>query len=550
MTISLTNQEHSSDLTILGEWVPSPGWSPAFAQPAIAEHIQHIRQPLYVLQHAANGALGVALGGQLRPLTGDRDAYRLLAMLPAIYPEWLGDRAFLEAHGTRFAYVSGEMANGIATTQMVIHMANAGMLGFFGSAGLHPTRVEQAIDEMESALTPRGLSYGANLIHSPNEPALEDAVVDLFLRRGVRRVSASAFMGMTKSIVRYACSGLRQNEEGRIVRSNHVFAKISRPEVARQFMSPAPDHFLAELVRDGKLTAYEADLARFVPVAQDVTVEGDSGGHTDNRPLVALYPTILALRNELMAKHSYPIPIRLGAAGGLGTPASVAAAFSLGAAYVVTGTVNQSAVESGLSKAGRSMLAEADISDVTMAPAADMFEMGVKVQVLKRGTLFSNRAARLYEIYRTYDGIEEIPEVHKKKLETEIFQASLDDVWQETVAFFQQRDPAQLSLAARSPKHQMALIFRWYLGKASRWAIEGTENRQLDYQIWCGPVMGAFNAWTQNTFLASPERRDVVQIALNLLEGAAVVTRAHQVRASGVPVPQEAFDFKPRPLRV
>jgi hypothetical protein len=40
----------------------------------------------------------------------------------------------------------------------------------------------------------------------------------------------------------------------------------------------------------------------------------------------------------------------------------------------------------------------------------------------------------------------------------------------------------------------------------------------------------------------------VVQIALNLLEGAAVVTRAQQLRSYGVPMPPSAFDFRPRPL--
>ena len=58
----------------------------------------------------------------------------------------------------------------------------------------------------------------------------------------------------------------------------------------------------------------------------------------------------------------------------------------MGAAYVVTGSVNQACVESGTSDAVRQMLAEAGQADVAMAPAADMFEMGVKVQVLKRGT--------------------------------------------------------------------------------------------------------------------------------------------------------------------
>ena len=36
-------------------------------------------------------------------------------------------------------------------------------------------------------------------------------------------------------------------------------------------------------------------MAAKIPVAQDVTAEADSAGHTDNRPLVTLLPTLLAL---------------------------------------------------------------------------------------------------------------------------------------------------------------------------------------------------------------------------------------------------------------
>ena len=60
--------------------------------------------------------------------------------------------------------------------------------------------------------------------------------------------------------------------------------------------------------------------------------------------------------------------------------------------------------------------------------------------------------------------------------------------------------------------------------------------------------MGAFNAWVQNSFLERAENRQVVQIAYNLLEGAAVVTRAQQLRSYGVAVPLAAFEFRPRPI--
>jgi len=392
--------------------------------------------------------------------------------------------------------------------------------------------------------------WGCNLIHSPSEPDTEAALVELLLRRGVRRVCVSAFMSLQPTVVRYAFTGLRRGEEGAVVRPNHVFAKISRPEVARQFLSPVPAELLAALVAQGKLTAEEATLAAGLPVAEDITVEADSGGHTDNRPLPALFPLIQQLALELARQFGYARVPRVGAAGGLGTPAAVAAAFQMGAAYVVTGSVNQSAVEAGLSAEAKELLAQAGLADCTMAPSADMFELGVKVQVLRKGTFFPQRAAKLYELYQAHASLEDIPAAEREKLEKELFRLPLAEVWAGCVEFFQKRDPRELAEAERNPRHRMALVFRWYLGLSSHWPIVGEPTRRLDYQIWCGPAIGSFNQWVAGSFLAAPAGRTVAQIALNLLEGAAVVTRAAQLRSYGVPVPASAFEFRPRPLRL
>ena len=75
------------------------------------------------------------------------------------------------------------------------------------------------------------------------------------------------------------------------------------------------------------------------------------------------------------------------------------------AAYVVTGSVNQSCVEAGTSDHVRKLLHSVSSTDVMMAPASDMFEMGVELQVLKRGTLFGPRAKKLYEYYKKYKSI-------------------------------------------------------------------------------------------------------------------------------------------------
>jgi trans-AT polyketide synthase/acyltransferase/oxidoreductase domain-containing protein len=526
------------------------GWGPGAEPPAfdpvtITAYVRRVREPLYVVTREPGAGIGVAVGGAAGPSAVG--GFRLTGWLPPLYPEWLGDRAFCETHKIRFPYVGGEMAGGIATTAMVIALARSELLGFFGAAGLAPARVEQAVDELHDTLGDRS-SWGVNLIHSPDDPALEERVADVLLSRGVRRISASAFMDVTPALVRCAATGLRVGADGAITRAVHIFAKVSRPEVAAKFMSPAPPRLLADLVARGLLSEAEARLAAHVALAEDVTVEADSGGHTDNQPLGVILPAVLALRDTITERNGYSRAIRVGAAGGLGSPASVAAAFALGAAYVLTGSVNQLAVESGVSDDARAMLAEADVADVTMAPAADMFEMGVQVQVLRRGTLFAMRARRLYEAYRGHPSLDAIPAALRTELEREVLGATFEQAWAETRAFWLDRDPARLTAADRDPKHRMALLFRWYLGRSSRWAITGEVARRTDYQLWAGPALGAFNRWTAGSFLADPRERTVTQIALNLLEGAAMVTRAHQARTYGVPVPAGAFTFIPRRL--
>jgi PfaD family protein len=551
----LENLVLSNGLTEIGIWSRTGGVA-AFDDDALQAAIGRFRSPAYIIREPHGGRVGVGLEGRFQPLgangvvtpSQNGESFPCLGVLPALYPEWLGDRSFLESHGLRFAYVAGAMARGIASEAIVIEMARAGMLGFFGAGGLTLDRVERALVTFEQELGD-GLPWGCNLIHSPQDPELEKALVDLLLRRGVRRISASAFMALTPPVVRYAFSGVRRDHAGNISRPNHVFAKISRPEVARHFISPPPAKMLDALVNAGQLTREEAILARELPVAEDITVESDSGGHTDNRPLGALFPAIAQLRDELVAEYGYKRPIRLGAAGGLGTPDAVAAAFGLGAAFVLTGSVNQSCVEAGVSAEAKALLAQAELADMTMCPSADMFELGVKVQVLKRGTMFASRAATLYDYYTRYDSLEAIPPADLARLESQLFRQPVGEVWESTRKFFEVRNPPDVERAERDPKHKMALVFRSYLGLSSKWPIDGAPDRKLDYQLWCGPAMGAFNAWVKGSFLEPIENRTVVQVARNLLEGAAYVTRAHQLRTYGVPVPAAAMGFRPRPLR-
>ena len=91
----------------------------------------------------------------------------------------------------------------------------------------------------------------------------------------------------------------------------------------------------------------------------------------------------------------------------------------------------------------------------------------------------------------------------------------------------------------------MALIFRWYLGLSSRWANAGTAGREMDYQIWCGPAIGAFNDWTRATIYEAIENRKVAPIALNLMNGTAYLGRLQSLKMQGMQFPSIFFTTKP-----
>ena len=513
----------------------------AYEPQAIGAYLRAINRPLYVIEQ--EGKIGLISADCDEQTFRKQTGARYITGVPALVIEDLGDADFKKTYQVRCAYYAGSMANGIASVEMVVALGKAGLLGSFGAAGLVRAQLESAIQGIQAAL-PDG-PFAANLIHSPSEDALERNAVEVYLQYGVHMVEAAAFIDLTPSIVYYRAAGLSQSGDGEVQIANHVIAKLSRHEVATKFMQPAPENILDQLVSEGRITPQQAGLAKKVPMADDITVEADSGGHTDNRPLVCLLPTMLALRDEIQAKYNYPVPVRVGAAGGISTPASALAAFMMGAAYIVTGSINQSCVEAGASEHTRQLLAQAGMADVAMAPSADMFEMGVKVQVLKHGTLFPMRAQKLYDLYSRYDSIEQIPADEREKLEKQVFKRDIESIWQDTVKFFTERDPAQIERAQNNPKRKMALIFRWYLGLASRWSNSGEKGREMDYQIWCGPAMGSFNDWVRGTYLAGPENRRVADVALQILTGAACQYRLQALKLQGLQFPAELEQYYP-----
>ncbi|SEO17605.1 PfaD family polyunsaturated fatty acid/polyketide biosynthesis protein [Bradyrhizobium sp. OK095] len=432
----------------------------------------------------------------------------------------LGSEQFKSAYGIKYAYLAGAMYKGIASKEVVVAMAKAGLMGYLGTGGLRLDRIESDIRSIQSQLPTDG-RYGMNLLSDLSQPELEQRTVELLLRCGVRFVEAAAYMQVSPSLVRYRSKGLKRRPDGRIEAPHRVMAKISRPEVATAFMQPAPEAIIRQLVQAGHLSVEEADLSRLLPVASEICVEADSGGHTDRGVAHVLMPVMLSLRDEMMAQHGYAETIHVGAAGGIGTPEAAAAAFVMGADFILTGSINQCTVEAGTSVAVKDMLETAGPQDTAYAPAGDMFELGAKVQVFKKGIFFPARANKLYELYSRYNSLDEIDLKTRRQIEEKYFRRSFDDIWQETKSYYLDAGRGKLEELERSPKLKMALIFRWYFVHTTRLAMNGDEQQKLDYQIHCGPALGAFNRWVKGTALESWRNRHVADIAERLLNATA-----------------------------
>ncbi len=437
-----------------------------------------------------------------------------------IHPADLGSQDFRRHYNIKYSYVSGAMAKAIASSELVVKMGKAGMLGYYGTGGVPLPVIEDAIKDIQGKLC-NGEAYGMNLLCNLVNPPAEMRTIDLFLKYGVTNVEAAAYTQITPSLVKYRLAGLSRDSQGKVVIKNRIMAKISRPEVADVFLKPAPLRIMQSLLDEGHITRTQMDLAQRISMADDICVEADSGGHTDGGNIAVLLPTMIRLRDEIAQQKMCDNHVRVGGAGGIGTPESAAAAFMLGADFILTGSINQCTVEAGISDQAKDLLAEINVQDTEYAPAGDMFEIGARVQVLKRSVLFPSRANKLHELWRLHESWESIDEKTRRNIEERFFKRTFESAYQETKDYYLKVNPQQIEKAELNPKHKMALVFRWYFVYSLRLSMSGDQTDPSNYQIHTGPALGAFNQWVKNTELQNWRQRNVDKIGEKLMEATA-----------------------------
>ncbi|MGQ4416619.1 ACP S-malonyltransferase [Streptomyces sp. SAS_269] len=408
----------------------------------------------------------------------------------AVTADTLGAATFRERYGLRRAYLLGSLYGGISGRQMLGAASKAGLLGFLGTGGLTLEEVDGRLRELAGDLGLGG-AFGVNLLYRHGAPQEESALVDLLLRHGIDLVEASGFPLITPALVRFRLKG------GRII------AKVSRTDVAAEFLAPPPERLVARLVETGEVTAEEARAAAGRPMADDLCVEADGGWLTSTADLLTLLPAVLRLRDAATTASGHRVHV--GCAGGLGTPEAVAAAFLLGAEFVLTGSVNQCSAEAATSAEVKDVLQAAREYDVDTAPWGELFEFGTRARYLKRGLFFPARASRLHELWRRHASAAELDD----ETMTQILDRYLGGA-----------HPAPAAPGA-DPKQELAEFFRAYFTRGFRLAATGDDRYRVDYLVHCGPAMGAFNQVVEGTGLQPWSARTVEAIADTLMEGAA-----------------------------
>ncbi|MEU4594511.1 acyltransferase domain-containing protein [Micromonospora aurantiaca (nom. illeg.)] len=389
-------------------------------------------------------------------------------------PRPAGSPGLRSDYGIRYACLAGSSPFGVTSPAFLRRLSEAGLLGFFGAQGLAPPEIRAALAELRDVRR-----YGMAWPSGGDERAL----CDLYLAHDVRHVEVTGPLAVVSpQLVRFRHGdGPRQ-----------VLVRAPDLATAVRFLRPADPATVRTLAAAGHLDGGAAGAAAREAVATDVAVERDAH---------ALVPALVALRDREAPGA------RIGVAG-VGTPAAVAAAFALGADFVVTTTVNQCTAEAATSDAAKDLLAALDVTDIREAPDPDLFELGARSPVAHRGTLFAARAEELYRMFLRYDRLADVGPRRLAELERTHFGRPLDEV------------RADLGVAGRDDRRVLASVCAAYCREATAAALRGTPGQRLNYRVPASTDVGAFNRLVAAEPLADWRARHAESVTERLLSEA------------------------------
>lgn len=425
----------------------------------------------------------------------------------------LGSGAFRARYRLRLAYLAGS-SRGAGSVETALRLAGAGLMGVLGGSGLSPEQVAARLLETRRQL-PSGAPLALALLHSPENPELEMALALTATENEVDVLEVSGFLQPRLSLLMFRFAGCAERGEPRL-----VLARVARPDVASELVAPPSSHLLEMGLREGLLSPEDARVAVHWPLVSELCADPEGGGLTGSSSWAVLLPCLKAEATRARQRHGFSGEIFVGACGGMGSPEALAAAFFLGADFVMTTGINSCTPQSPLCPEARDLLAKVGVGDTTYAPAWETFELGGRMEVVRRGTLFAARAHKLQDIYRRGESLEALSESDRKWLEKHLLRTSIAEAWSRVQNELASVLPQALAAAADSPRLRLSLLCKWYLWSSLR-AAHGSATPSSDFAIPCDSEMGALNEWLKGTPLQPWSERHVDVLAQRLMTAAA-----------------------------
>lgn len=424
----------------------------------------------------------------------------------------IGSSEFCDDYSIRYPCIIGGMQSGISSAKMLIRLGKAGLLGFLGTYNLSLERITTELNTIKESLRSNE-PFGMNIVHQYNQPERDRDLIELAIKHDVRVLELSNFLQISEELVRYRFSGATsQGNKDRFI--NKVIVKVDQYEVASLFMSPVPKAIVEKLRREQKLTIGEAEIAQRNPLCDDICLVGGAAWRSDGDASFSIWSSVKAKRDELTALHGYKRDIRIGLSGGFGSPQTISTAFFFGADFVVTGSINQCTVEAETSELAKDMLQASGVKDFGYAPFHDLFEMGERAQVLKRGVFFPHRANKLYQYYAQYDSPADIDPKVLEEIEGRYFRQSLGEIFSGNRGDVKD---ANAIGTKQQGKADLAFLFKSYLKKSLESALTGSPQEKVNFQIFSSPAMGAFNEYVKGSSLENWRNRHVDEITILLM---------------------------------
>ena len=209
--------------------------------------------------------------------------------------ENIGSGEFKADYHTPYPYIVGSMGNGISSQELVVKLANKGILAYFGSAQLALNEIDKAIETLANQVK-TNTAYGVNVVFDPSDISKHQELIDLCLQKQVRHLEISGFNEITEALVEYRVAGIYE-KQNKIVRRNKILAKTANSLMAAELLTSPPSHFIESLLQKGKITRQQARLSQSISMVDDICVEGDGGWRSSNANALILLPQIIHLRN-------------------------------------------------------------------------------------------------------------------------------------------------------------------------------------------------------------------------------------------------------------